>query len=252
MPMSAVITSRSNARVKVLRAALSGKSSLPGEMESVFVRQGSESLLDRPPFAAVSAREVVLLSADVFASAVETNSPQGIAATLRIPVIERPASPEVTLLLEDLQDPGNVGTLLRSAEAFGCGQVMITPGTANPWSPKVMRASAGSVFRMPVLRASLAELSKLLRRDGLTIYAAVVKNEGSVPVMEVAPHMPCALLIGNEGAGLSPAALAMADHRVTIPCAVESLNAAVAGSLLLYEAMRVLQGAAVRQEAVVL
>jgi TrmH family RNA methyltransferase len=251
------ITSRANLRVKALRASFSGSASRPGEiigiegehliaeatrsglaLETLFVREGSEAMLDRPLLRSARVGSVVVLSRDVFASAVETASPQGVAATLAIPTIPLPPRPRLTLLLEDLQDPGNLGTLLRSAEAFGAQQILVTPATVSQWNPKVVRASAGSVFRVPVVRAPLAELARLLVQQGITAYAAVVQPEGTLSLVETALKLPCALMIGNEGAGLSSAALAIAQHRLRIPCAVESLNAGVAGALLLYEAMR--------------
>jgi TrmH family RNA methyltransferase len=254
MPFAAPITSRSNARAKALRASFSGKAARPGEvvgiegehliaealrsgfeLDTVFLRQGSESVLERPSLARLDKDKIVVLSDDVFASAVETTSPQGVAATLMLREPSAGASGPV-LVLEDLQDPGNLGTLLRSAEAFGASCVMVTPGTVNQWNPKVMRASAGSVFRMSVVRLSLKEMAAQL--GGVEIYAAVAQGGGAVSLLATQFVSRCALLIGNEGAGLSNAALALAQHRVHIPCAVESLNAAVAGSTLLYETMR--------------
>jgi TrmH family RNA methyltransferase len=256
---SAPITSKSNARVKALRASFSGKPSQPGELlglegehliaealrsgltlETLFLREGSESVLDRPSLAGLEAVSTLPLSRDVFASAVETASPQGIAATLLIPTSQPPApqSQSVVLVLESLQDPGNLGTLLRSAEAFGAQQIFLTPDTVNQWNPKVVRASAGSVFRMPIVRAPLAHIAQQLQQQGTTLYAAVAQHLDSTSLLEAHFAAHTAFMIGNEGAGLSAAALALAHHRIRIPCAVESLNAAVAGSTLLYEALR--------------
>ena len=283
--------------MKALRASLSGGISAPGELlglegrhlvseahrsglsfETVYVREGNEAMLDRGWWPEVRARDWALLSREVFDGAVPTESPQGVAATWRL---QEPAAPRELgghlLVLEEVQDPGNVGTLIRSAEAFGARQVLATPGTASQWNPKVMRASAGSVFRVPVLREGLEEIVKRLRAQGIRLFAAVRGFTGEHVL--AAPHgvltgrvsnvdsqgrnrsadeiaegsregysaslaydtdflPPCAILIGNEGAGLSPEALAMADEQVQIPCGVESLNAGVAGSILLYEAMR--------------
>jgi len=258
MPAPVPITSKSNARVKALRASFSGKPSQPGELlglegehliaeairsglvlETLFLREGSEDVLARPALAAVDAHSTLTLSRDVFASAVETASPQGIAATLLIPTLAPPTQqPEsITLILESLQDPGNLGTLIRSAEAFGVQQIFLTPDTVNPWNPKVVRASAGSVFRVPITRAPLAQIVALLQK-GTVLYAAVAQPGNSLSLLETtfAPHT--SILIGNEGAGLSEEALTLAQVRVRIPCAVESLNAAIAGSTLLYEALR--------------
>ena len=259
MPTHAPITSKSNARVKALRAAFSGKASQPGELlglegehliaealrsglslETLFLREGSESVLDRPALAGLEAHSTLILGRDVFASAVETASPQGIAATILIPPVSSPIPrrQSITLILESLQDPGNLGTLIRSAEAFGAQEIFLTPDTVNPWNPKVVRASAGSVFRMPITRAPLAQISAQLKQQGTILYAAVAQRFDSLSLLEIsfAPHT--AIMIGNEGAGLSDEALALAHVRVRIPCAVESLNAAIAGSTLLYEALR--------------
>jgi TrmH family RNA methyltransferase len=256
MAFEAAITSKSNARVKALRASFGGRVSRPGELlglegehliaealrsgvvvDTVFVRQGSEAVLEREALAGLRA-EIVVLSGEVFASAVDTASPQGIAAMVVLPELKMSVGEGPVLVLEDLQDPGNLGTLLRSAEAFGARQVMVTPGTVSAWNPKVVRASAGSVFRMPVLRAPLRELAAELVAQGVEVFAAVAQAEGAVSVVDARLSGKCALMIGNEGAGLSAEALGVAPHRVRIPCAVESLNAAVAGSTLLYEAMR--------------
>lgn len=256
MKLGQAITSRTNARVKALRGAFEGKATRPGELvglegehllaeavrsglalETVFVREGSEAVLERASLAGLQAAEFVLLSRNVFASAVETMSPQGVAATLHIPE-RRVRGEDVRLILEDLQDPGNLGTLLRSVEAFGGGSVLATSATVNPWSPKVMRASAGSAFRVPVERVILPEIRKRVLEGEVKVYAAVAQSERTRSVVETvfAPHS--AMMVGNEGAGLSGEALALAEGRVWIPCAVESLNAGVAGSVLLYEAMR--------------
>jgi TrmH family RNA methyltransferase len=258
MALGAAITSRSNARVKALRSSFSGKASVPGELlglegehliaealrsgvvfETVFVRQGSETVLERSSLAGLAAEDVVVLSAEVFASAVDTASPQGIAAMVEIPRVEvRMNARGPALVLESVRDPGNLGTLLRSAEAFGTPFVLLTGECANPWNPKVVRSSAGSVFRVPIVRSSLGGLRSVFEDKGVRLYAAVVPCEGSQSLLQVRFGESAAIMIGNEGAGLSAEAVAMADVLVSIPCAVESLNAAVAGSTLLYEAMR--------------
>jgi TrmH family RNA methyltransferase len=262
-----LIESRQNPRVKELRAALartgrtpSGLIAIEGEhlvaeamrsrlrFASVFLREGYElrgefrgEFLELPQHA-----EHLLLPADVFASAVSTEQPQGIAALVHPPALSSAALFEVPapliLVLEALQDPGNVGTLMRSAEAFAASGVLLLPGTASPWNPKALRASAGSAFRVPAINVGEAEALELLAQHNVPAIAAVAR-EGtpvSTPVGEAPLADPCALLIGNEGAGLSETLLAAAAHRITIPMPgkVESLNAAIAGSLLLYEAAR--------------
>ena len=257
MQLPAPITSRTNAKVKALRAAFDGKASTPGELvaiegatligeavrsgvrpETVFVRQGSEAVLES---LGLGGAPVVVLSRDVFASAVDTASPQGVAAVIAIPRVERRHDGHergVTLVLEAIQDPGNVGTMLRAAEAFGVDEVVVTAETANAWSPKAVRASAGSVFRVPVKRMGLREIAEWSREQRVHLYAAVAAARGATACMDADMARRCALMIGNEGAGLSSAALEIAHERVHIPCITESLNAAAAAATLLYEAMR--------------
>jgi TrmH family RNA methyltransferase len=251
-----LIESRQNPRVKELRAALarsgrtpSGLIAIEGEhlvaeavrshlrFAAVFLRDGYEPQAELPP-----AAEHLLLPADVFLSAVATEQPQGIAALVHPPTFPLDAifgtPAPMILVLAGLQDPGNVGTLLRSAEAFAASGILLLPGTASPWNPKALRASAGSAFRVPAINASEAEALDLLAQHNIPAIAAVAR--GGTPLADAPLAGPCALLIGNEGAGLSETLIAAAAHRITIPMPgkVESLNAAIAGSLLLYEAAR--------------
>lgn len=256
--LSAVISSRSNARVKQLRAAFSDKRRLS---EGLVGIEG-EHLLDEAmrsgivpktlflssrreiPPAIAPATEIVRLSDDVFASAVETRSPQGIAALVepRVHTIEDVigSGPSLIIVAAGLQDPGNLGTLIRSAEAFGATGILTTPGTVSQWNQKALRASVGSVFRLPVASATHHEITTLSRR-GLSFFAAVgSRDSGVISAQDTDLRKACAIIIGNEGAGLSDVWISLATAKITIPCPgpVESLNAAVAGSLLLYEASR--------------
>lgn len=254
---ASVVTSRSNTRVKQLRAAFAGQARLSGGLvaiegdnlltealrsgmvlKTIFVSEAREL-----PRSAPLGIEVVWLGAEVFVSVVETQSPQGIAALLVPPVHsfkDIMVGTPLVLIAAGLQDPGNFGTLIRSAEAFGATGVLTTSGTVSAWNQKALRASAGSVFRMPVAGATMDELAGLKAR-GVTIMAAVAEDERDAVAAHKADFSgSVAILIGNEGAGLGAELLALADVLVTIPCPgrVESLNAAVAGSLLLYEASR--------------
>jgi TrmH family RNA methyltransferase len=260
MPFGAPITSKSNARVKALRASFSGKASKPGELvgiegehliaealrsglefETVFVHEGREQVLDRPLLASLNRETIVVLKADVFASVVSTSSPQAIAAVVVIPEpapIDLQRYRGTLLVIEALQDPGNLGTILRSAEAFGVQHILATTDTVSAWNPKVIRASAGSVFRVPVTRMSLSSVGEALHEHGYKVLAAVASADAAVALTQCDLSGPCAFLIGNEGAGLSQQARSLASANVTIPCKVESFNAAVAASILMYEAVR--------------
>ncbi len=245
-----IITSQHNARVKELRAAFAGNARdgrvavegghLVAEALRSGVRKGTLFLHEKStlPKAPPPGITVARLSKPIFDRAVATEAPQGIA--LLFTPNAAPARPgaELILIAAGLQDPGNMGTLVRSADAFGATQCITTSDTVSPWNQKAIRSSAGSIFRMPlVLAQKPAELADLKSR-GVRIFAAV--KDGGTPFTAADFTQPCAVMVGNEGAGLSPAMLALADELVTIPCpgAVESLNAAIAGSLLLYEASR--------------
>jgi len=257
-----VVSSRANARVKQLRAAFEGRARLSGGLiaiegdhllqealrsgmvlKTVFVSERREV-----PKIVPRGVEVLRLTEDVFGSVVETQSPQGIAALLVPPVrvleevMGMASSSGATLILiaAGLQDPGNLGTLVRSAEAFGATGVLTTAGTVSAWNQKALRASVGSVFRVPVVSVTVEEISEV-RRRGVRLIAAVGADDfGVIAAQEMDFTSACALMIGNEGAGLAAEWMELCDARVTIPCPgpVESLNAAVAGSLLLYEVSR--------------
>ncbi len=248
--MPARITSRSNARVKSLRTALSHRRGetvgIEGfhlvrealasgiSLDTLFLRDDQQGVLDQlPPDAA---REILLLSPDVFDNAAATEQAQGIAATLERPRIAyTPRTGDLLLIADGLQDPGNLGTLIRSAEAFGAAAIALTDGTVAPWNGKCLRASAGAAFRMPLPRCDDALLHSL-RAIQMRFLAAVAKDGTAAHATDLRGSV--ALVIGNEGSGVSQRWLAAADARITLATTgpTESLNAAVAGSLLLYEA----------------
>ncbi len=249
------VESRQNSRIKELRAVLARGSKTAGNhiaieglhllqeaarsgltLHTVFVRSGNEGLLEQ---FAVGKAEVLVVADEVFASATLTENPQGIAALVEAPQFPLQAifhPTPLVVIAAGLQDPGNLGTLVRSAEAFGATGMIVLPGTVSLWNAKTLRASSGSAFRLPVISMAAEEAFSTLRAHGVKVIAAVARRGAN----EVSMRGPVALLVGNEGAGLPDAWIAAADLRVTIPCpgAVESLNAAVAGSVLLYDAMR--------------
>lgn len=258
MPISEMpISSRTNARVKQLRAAFEGNARLSGGLVAIE----GEHLLTEAMRSGIAVKtvfvsehrtlppelsrktEVLRLTSDVFRSAVETPSPQGIAALIEPPAFafeDVVRGTPLILIAAGLQDPGNLGTLVRSAEAFGATGILTTPGTVSAWNQKALRASVGSVFRVPVVAATLDDIAGLKQR-GVRLLAAVGTSDSRTKSAQDASFVyPCAVMIGNEGAGLGAEWMELADERVTIPCPgpVESLNAAIAGSLLLYEASR--------------
>ena len=184
--------------------------------------------------------DTLLLPDRTFASAVPSESPQGVAALVRIrrfsleDVLTK-AQTGLSLALAGVQDPGNLGTILRSAEAFGAGCVLLGEGTVNPYNSKVVRASAGSLFRLPVVRTKLLGSLAALRKAGLRLIATSSHKGTLLPEANLAG--PVGIFIGSESAGLPRNVLAEMDETVCIPHSpkVESLNAAVAASIVLYQ-----------------
>jgi len=175
--------------------------------------------------------------AQVVAAASDTVHPQGVVALARWPQVE-PGTPGIILVLDAIQDPGNMGALLRSAEAVGVAEVLGTIGTVDVYSPKVVRAAMGAHMRLAITQDlswdALAERLALVDR----VYAA--DAEASMPYFAADWRQPSALIIGNEAHGLSEDARALARSPIGIPMhgRAESLNAAVAGSVILFEALR--------------
>ena len=187
--------------------------------------------------------ETFVLPKTLFDSIVPSDTPQGVAALLKLgtfsaaQLLDR-SSHGPFVVACGLQDPGNLGTILRSAEAFGAAAVFLTEGTVSPYNSKVLRGSAGSIFRLPFLQISSVELIPLLRSRGVRLLAT--SSHQGTPLPQVTWTLPLAIFIGNEGAGLSRELVRQMDETLEIPQAVqvESLNAGVAASIVLYEAAK--------------
>lgn len=225
------------------RQAVSEALAAPGVVREVFATEP----------AATAARDL-LAGADVpvrlvtdkaAASLSETVTPQGLVAVCRLPDV--PASavaahpPRLTVVLAELNDPGNAGTVLRTADACGAGAVVFGAGSADPFGGKVVRASAGSLFHVDVVRGvPLAPFLAELRAAGVTVLAA--DGGGDVSLDELGPRLagPVAWLFGNEARGVPAELAAAADARVRIPMRgrAESLNLAAAAAICLYETQR--------------
>ncbi len=189
--------------------------------------------------------QVLRTTDKLFESVAGTRTPQGVAALAKIrratldEVVTTGRTAPLLLVLVAVQDPGNVGTMLRTAEGLGATGAVVTTGSASPWGQKSLRASAGSSIRMPILAGmATSVVMAQLRVAGLKLVATAAR-EGVLP-SAVDWNGPTALFVGNEGAGLPPEVIRSADQTVHIPLAtgIESLNAAVAASILLYEAAR--------------
>jgi len=191
--------------------------------------------------------QTVTLPDRLFAGVVPTEAPQGIAAlvycksfTLEDVLARSQVGPVVAIA--GLQDPGNLGTILRSAEAFGAAGILLGGGTVSRLNWKVVRASAGSVFRLPAVKLELPQVLGRLREQGMRLLAT--SSHKGTPLPETTLSSPSAIFIGGEGAGLGRELMAEMDEVIAIPHSpkVESLNAGVAASVVLYEASRQRRG----------
>jgi TrmH family RNA methyltransferase len=170
----------------------------------------------------------------------QTQTPQGILAVLAQQTLPIPSSPSFLLILDGLHDPGNLGTVLRTAAAAGTQAVVLAPGCADPWSPKVVRSAMGAHFRLPLISISWHEIQRLLKltHGDLTIYLA--DSAAGMPYTQADLRSPLALIIGGEASGAGKESLMLAGAKVHIPMpgGVESLNAAIAAGILLFEVVR--------------
>jgi len=253
-----IVQSKQNARLKELRKALAhpgrnerGLAGIEGpnlveeairaglRVDCIFA--GGEDAASALG-AAAQKHDILLVDGDQLRSILATESPQLVAALVEPPDWTWPdvltGSAPLILVLAGIQDPGNLGTIVRSAEAFGASGVICLPGTVSAWNQKAVRASAGSVFRVPLLNLGEAETLEQLRKAGVKLLTTAVNGAQAANTVDLAG--PLAIVIGNEGNGVPPELASKADGAVTIRCPgpVESLNAAVAASVLLYEAAR--------------
>ena len=215
--------------------------------KAVLFKQSAQNLAERLLPQIGSHVETILLPDKVFDAAVPSETPQGVAALVRLreskldDLVERLHVGPIMIVV-GLQDPGNLGTLLRSAEAFGSAGVVLGEGTVSPFNSKVIRASAGSIFRLPFVLAKAAGGSEAILANlrGQSIRLIATSSHKGTAIHDATLTGPLATFIGNEGAGLPRSLMAQVDELVAIPHSpqVESLNAGVAASILLYEAAR--------------
>ena len=184
--------------------------------------------------------EEIRVPRDVMESISPMKTPQGVLCICRLPdqTLPRQLTGQRYVVLDGVQDPGNVGTVLRTADAFGCSGLILLPGCADPFGPKTVRASMGAVFRCPVWTAGPEELERTLEKSGIPLYGAALRQD-TLDVRQVDLKRG-ALAIGSEGRGLSEDVLRRCHATIRIPMEpkCESLNAAVAAAILLWEAYR--------------
>jgi TrmH family RNA methyltransferase len=217
---------------------------------AVFFRESALDRADRLLPQIGAQVETLLLPDKLFDSLVPSESPQGVAALVRLKEFSLDDLTErlqvgPIIVIAGLQDPGNLGTILRSSEAFGSAGIVLGEGTVSPFNSKVVRASAGSVFRLPITHRygksaaiKLEEVSEKLRAKGVRLIAT--SSHKGAPLDQADLRSPAAIFFGNEGSGLPREVMAKVDESIAIPHTpqVESLNAAIAASIVLYEAAR--------------
>ena len=245
------ITSAQNPRIASLRALRQAK----GRAEAgLFLAEGRKLCQEAFDFAQVEtllvdrervdeyaaliarAKDVLVVPARILETVCETKTPQGVLASVRIP-----APPELSrlngllLVLDGVQDPGNVGTMLRTAEAAGFSGALLSPACADAFAPKTVRATMGSVYRVPVWRGALAEALCALKERGFTVVSSELGGDDFFAALTEL-SAPLALVIGSEGNGVTAPVRELATRRLMLPMGgkVESMNAAVAAAILMY------------------
>lgn len=255
-----MITSTSNAKVKKL-VNLVQKAKLR-HSEGVFIVEGikmfleapveqikevyiSESLMEKERLEKLAHVRYEIVSDEVFKKISDTQTPQGVLCVMKMPAYELKdmlkgkRNKPLLMVLEDIQDPGNLGTILRAGEGAGIDGVIMTKNTVDIFNPKVIRATMGSIYRVPFLiTQDITQTIWDLKAEGVTVYAAHLDESVDYDTCDYTGA--AAFLIGNEGKGLRRETAEMADRYIKIPMKgqVESLNAAMASVILMYEAAR--------------
>lgn len=244
-----MITSTSNSKVKWLRRLQRDRRFRAAE--EVFIVEGHRAVNDAigylltPVLLAITPdvdrsafddSRLMPVSAEVMAHISTLDTPPGVLAAFRMPNSQLPAQARHVLILDRLRDPGNVGTLLRSAAAAGSDAVILSPGTVDLYNPKVVRASMGALWRIPVVTADWSTIEEQLA--AFSLWAADAGADTSYT--EVKWEQKSGVIVGSEADGISAEARRAATGLITIPMtrATESLNAAVAGSIILFERQR--------------
>lgn len=255
------ITSASNPRVKRLTALR--KKAKSRREEQAFILEGERLYRDTPreflkeiymteefledKLGGTAQEDITIITPQIMQKISDTDTPQGVLCVAKMPSYERAdllgdekSCKPLLLLLENIQDPGNLGTMMRTAEAAGVTGVLMSRDTVDLFNPKTVRATMSAIFRVPFLYTDdlVGEIHRLQGENGVAVYAAHLR--ASKPYDEADCTGACAFLIGNEGNGLTDEAADAATARVHIPMQgnIESLNAAMAAGILLFEGAR--------------
>lgn len=252
------ITSMQNATIKLVKELQKKKATR--KKEQLFVVEGIRAVQEIPShiqikyllvssqveeqaYESLNAREALVVTEEIFKAISDTQTPQGMIAVVNMPVKELETM-EIEdgpyLVLENLQDPGNLGTIIRTAHAFDFKGIFITKGSVDLYSPKVVRSTMSSLFYVPVVTDyTVEEVMSYLKSQQVTLYTTALTDTAQ-PIQEVSFEKRMALVIGNEGHGVSEYSLAETDYTMIIPMpgGAESLNASVAAGVCMYEIVR--------------
>ena len=218
-----------------------GVKEIPSHVKIKYLITTSE--VDEKELGAVKAEERLEVSKEIYKSISDTQSPQGAMAVAYMPtydLVHFNIEAGHYLVLENLQDPGNLGTIIRTAHAFDFKGVFITKGSVDLYSPKVVRSTMSSLFHVPiVIEEEIDTYMDFLKQKGVSLYTTAL-IPGAKPIYDVTFEEKVAIIIGNEGNGVSERVKEASDHTVIIPMpgAAESLNAAIATSICMYEITR--------------
>ncbi len=206
-----------------------------GEPELVIIPEGKSSLEATNLMQTLADVNTIMLPTLMFAELTPVASSTGILALVKVPVIAPPTSVEFALMLEDIQDPGNLGSMLRTALGAGVEAVYLSKGCTDAWSPKALRGGQGAQFYVPIVEG--VDLLEIMQNFVGNTYATTMTGE-SLYTQDLTK--PSAFIIGNEGAGLSAKMISAASQKISIPMHenLESLNAGAAAAVLLFERMR--------------
>ncbi|MCX7988342.1 MAG: RNA methyltransferase [Thermodesulfovibrio sp.] len=202
----------------------------------------TESFLQKEDFLKIKLNEIIVISEKIAKKISDTNTPQGIFAIVSYERLNLSRiclyKTKTVVILDKIQDPGNLGTIIRTSEALGAEIIIITPGTCNPFSPKVLRASAGSIFYIPVIKAAISEIENFIKKQGLKLLITDLKAEKLI--FELNLSHPLAIVFGNEAHGVSEdfKRLPHIGFRIPHMGRTESLNVAMSASIILYEVLK--------------
>lgn len=256
-----IVSSRKNANVRFIRSILREKhmrdehgvfavegDHLCGELVragvkatfAAYTEKAAEKYPETLKTLVEAANSSICITEELSEYISDTKSPQGLFAVAEIPRWHDPSATRVfcekanrIVVLDGVQDPGNIGTIVRTAEALGADGIVLLEGCADIWSPKTLRASMGSAFRLPVINAEVNDLPRLLRE--YTMYGAML-DESAKRLGEVKFPEKTAIVIGSEGSGISPEVSAICGEKLYIPIkGAESLNAAAAAAIIMWE-----------------